>query len=252
MEFERFRRTGISFVLEYAVDRRYRYLSFQQVAIESGAAERSSVILAVRTDEAPLRTLQLTAGGNVEVVMIQSPELHSTFENSDCDQRRFVLTEAQRTVRVTLAIEDNGARVDLYMPVGLLETWHALGRSQGDFFEIQEQVQSQKQIIRFLASHNPTAINGVRVEGRVTQVSFLDVGEFVLPPNAHPRRLSAWTSRVHVVISYESSVTPETVELQWTLFNASVLSANAMIFANRDCLEIDISSYSPTLEWSAD
>jgi hypothetical protein len=48
---------------------------------------------------------------------------------------------------------------------------------------------------------------------------------------AEPRRLSAWTARVGVILTYATKGAPGRVDLKWTLFNNEMLAARAVIFA---------------------
>ncbi len=95
-------------------------------------------------------------------------------------------------------------------------------------------------------------MNGVQREARVTGAGFLDVGEVGLDERRPPRRLSAWTSRLHVSMAYDSGDLADHVDLLWDLFNATVLTANVLLVAGDDCNERDLSTYEPRLTWRRD
>ena len=96
------------------------------------------------------------------------------------------------------------------------------------------------------------SIDGHLVGGQFAGVEFLDVGEFAGDPERAPRRLSAWTARVRITMEYNSPTHPASIDLRWTLFNASVLTAHALIVVDGDCLERDLSTYDPHFKWTAD
>ena len=108
--------------------------------------------------------------------------------------------------------------------------------------------------------HNPMSIDGQRVEARLNGdvVEFLDVGEFGGDPGRTPQRLSAWTSRVRITMEYDSPGHPRSVDLQWTLFNASVLAAHFLIVVDGAgtpafrCFEHDLTTYDPHVRWAVD
>ncbi len=49
---------------------------------------------------------------------------------------------------------------------------------------------------------------------------------------------------------YPSHDFPRELDLQWTLFNSSVITAPAMVLANGRCIEHDLSTYDPHLIWT--
>ena len=79
-------------------------------------------------------------------------------------------------------------------------------------------------------------------------IEYLDVGEPGGDAAHLPRRPSAWMSRGQITAEYPSHDFPRKLDLQWTLFNASVLTAHAMVLANGRCIEHDLSVYDPHLK----
>ena len=66
---------------------------------------------------------------------------------------------------------------------------------------------------------------------------------------AEPRRLSAWTARVGVILSYSTKGLPNQVAITWDLFNPRVLSARAAVFAGEDAKPCRFTRYQPTFTW---
>lgn len=256
------RRSHVRYSFKFALGRANEYLSFQQVARGADVVLPSTIVLSVRSGDVKLRTVRLTRGGNVEVVRLASEKVGRAAQESGCRIagrpacRRFAQSESQRTIRAIVHIHDAGVRLDVFMPVRILETWIPLPRSRRDFLEGDEQTRCHRQLARFIARHNPMSIDGHRVEARRTgdliDIEFLDVGEFGGDPGRTPRRLSVWTSRVRFTMQYDSPSHPRSVDLQWTLFNASVLASHALIVVEGDCFERDLSTYDPHLRWTAD
>ncbi len=246
------RRSRVRCTLKFAMRGTNEYLSFQQVRRRADDVLPTSIVLAIRAGDVSLGTVRLTGGGNVEVVRLASAKVGSAAAGSGCDTERFVQSEAQHTVRAIVRVHDAGVRLELFMPVPLLETWIALPRSRRDFFEGEEQIRCQRELARFIAAHNPLSIDGRRVAGRFAGVAFLDVGEYGDDLGRTARRLSAWTSRVRITMEFDSPRQPRSVELKWTLFNASVLAAHALIVVDDDCQERDLSTYDPHLKWTVD
>lgn len=245
------RQTLVRCTLKFALGRANEYLSFQQVERGVDAILPSTFVLSVRAGDVTLGTVRLTRGGNVEIVRLTSKE-GSVVEQSGCPTGRFVQTDSQGTIRAILRIHDAGVRLEVFMTVRMLETWIALKRSQRDFLEVDEQIRCRAEIARFMAKYNRMSIDGRRVEARRIDIEFLDVGELGGDAGRSHRRLSAWTSRVRITMEYDSPSHPGSVDLYWTLFNASVLTAHALIVVDGNCLERDLSTYDPHLGWTAD
>jgi hypothetical protein len=256
LDYDDFRRSQVRYAFKFALDTHNDYLSFQQRVAASDTIIPSTIVLAARTGVRPLGTIRMTSRGNVEVLPLvprvgASADLASAAEGSDCPIARFVQSEAQDTIRAIVRVHDARIRVDLFIPIRLLETWTPLHRARRDFLEADEQLRSQKEIARFMAMHNPVSIGERRVEGRIAGIEFLDVGELGRDQAQGSRRLSVWTTRARITTEYKTPHRPTSVELRWTLFNAAVLAAHALIVVDGDCLEHDLSTYDPHLRWMA-
>ena len=260
IDYDHLRRTFARYKLVYALSSPVHHLSFQQVLGNASRGSPAQIVLAIRSTNRELRTVRLTSGGNVEIVTLTPTHGHpvSAAESNDanrgatCGARPFVLKNAYRTIRALVYTKDDGVRVELFIPTQILETWLPIPRAKRDFFEIEEQTRFLPESRRFMASRNRMYINGVQCEGRVTGAGFLDVGESERDERQPPRRLSAWTSRLHVTMAYDSSDLPDHVDLQWDLFNATVLTANILLLNGKDCVEHDLSTYEPRLTWQRD
>lgn len=260
IDHDRLRRMFARFKLVYTLSNPVHHLSFQQVLGNASRAVPAQIVFAIRTADRDLGTVRLTGGGNVEIVTFaQTPENpvaavdgRDANRGAACGVKRFVLKEAYRTIRALVYTKNDGVRVELFIPTQILETWLPIPRARRDFLEIEEQKRFLPKCRRFIASRNRMHINGVQRDVRVTGAGFLEVGEVGLDERQPPRRVSTWTSRLHVSLAYESGDLPNHVELRWDLFNATVLTANLLLLNGDDCDERDLSTYEPRLTWRRD
>jgi hypothetical protein len=247
----------VRFKLVYPLSNPVHHLSFQQVLGSASRALPAQIVFPIRSADRELGMVRLTGGGNVEIVTFApTSEISAAAvdaRNADrgavCGAKRFVLKDAYRTVRALVYVKDDGVQVELFIPTQVLETWLPIPRASRDFFEVEEQLGFLSACRRFMDSRNRMHMNGVEREVRVTGVGFLDVGEVGLDERHPPRRLSAWTSRLHVSMVYDSGDLPNHVDLFWDLFNATVLTADVLLMAGDDCVEHDLSTYAPHLTW---
>jgi hypothetical protein len=244
------------YTLHYDIPPGGEFVSLQHRVEPRDAMFLSNIVLTVTAADLPPQTVQLTSGGNVEVVRlvpVSNPAGAHDREGPPAvgavsDGATFVLTDAHRTVRTLLYVEDAGVRMDLFIPVGILETWQPIPRAHRDFLEAAEQERSRERIARFARAHNPLSINDIPAEARISAIDFLDVGEFGDEADPAPRRLSTLTSRVRIRIEYPSPTPLREFDLHWTLFNPAILTAHALILVDGRCFEQDISTYNPHLK----
>lgn len=261
IDHKRIREVSAYYVFSYELPKPVRYLSFQLDLRDTALVAPTQIVLAVQSTDETARVLCLTSGGNIEVVSLAANrdrgkieiEMQADWRSGDADGScrpvPFVLSDALRSVRSLVYVENEGVRIELFIPVRVVETWLPIRRTRRDFIEVPEQSEAASQLEQFFASHNPMQINAVRAAPRITRLAFLDFGDAGLGEQRIPRRLSAWTSRLHVSMVYDSTERPRAIDLHWDLFNAAVLTANVLVVYDGGCLERDLSTYEPHLTW---
>jgi len=258
LTFDTLRRLRIRYIVVYVLAGTNDYISFQQDVRQAGPALSSAIVLAVQVGSSPVQAVRLTRGGNVEVVRLPSSDRQGVPETSvhqhagrePCRTEPFVLSEAQQTMRALVKIQNAGVRVELFMPFQLLETWQPIARAHRDFLDADEQARAQESIRRAFSSQNTLFMDDRPVDGKIVDITFLDVGETGDETPRRDRRHSTWTSRVRVAWEYPSLASPRSLDLHWTLFNAAVLSAQALVVVGHECFEHDFSTYDPHLKWT--
>ncbi len=256
--FNELRQLTVRYALRFPLKRSLAYLSFQQDVSRAAHANSTMILLAVRVGDEARRAIRLTSGGNVEIVRlareshVEAANVWSRAEAASRRIRQFVQSDSHRTVRAIVQMHDAGVRVSLFIPMGILETWMPVARSRVDFLTAEEQDKSEQQIRAFISGQNRVLIEGQVVEGTLTDVEFLDIGDIGGSLEGAGRRLGFWTTRALIRLEYDSNRHPQSVDLKWTLFNSAVLAGHVLIVADGECLEHDVSRYDPNLNWTAD
>lgn len=233
----------IVYSLEYALIRPPPFLSFQQTIGAGDAGLPSQLYLDVRAaaDERGT-TLRLTSGGNLETLRLQWPD-------ADSGSRPMIVgpLEELKFIGARMEIGDTSTRIEVDVPMPLLDMFLAIPRAERDFLDPEEQSAGRRAIEQFFRSRLALRIDGQTAEPRDAAISFfgLNAGE----STDRSLRLSAWTTRVRATLSYSSSAPPRDAELRWTLFNAAVLEARAVVACeNRESVH-RLSTYEPILHW---
>lgn len=238
----------IVYCLQYALKVPPRFLSFQQTLGAGDAALPSQLYLDVRGAGAEkATTLRLTSGGNLETLRFRWLDAGS----SGAPPEIIGPLEALKSIGARLQIDDTETRVQIDLPLPLLETFLNLRRTDRDFLEPSEQRAAQRAVQEYLRGRLPMQINGGSVEPHEVSLAFLDMEPLGAANPARTRRRSAWTTRVRVVQSYSTTSKPQAIELRWTLFNPIVLEVQAVIACgNRESVH-RLSTYDPILRWKS-
>ncbi len=278
MTYDELRRSLVEYVLRYDVSGAGRYLSFQQRPSDDAGTLLTRIDLTVREAGVDgLMEIALTGGGNVEVVNLQgeaanaSPagpfaETSQSAEKSAgspprCDRSAFILIDAFKTLRGVVEISGDRVDVSIYLPAPMVETWMPMPRAARDFLDPAEQAAAAADFARLCAerirldlSNGATSAvanvdNGTTEEQNTAAATatFLDVGEIEGKASAARARLSYWTSRVFVKLSYAVPSTAARVTIEWRLFNSAVVAAPLLIIADGQCREQDVSTYAATV-----
>lgn len=257
--------TNVSYTFDYSVDKPPQYLTFQQLPGAGDTMPPSNLVLFVRAAAGGAgRTIQLTQRGNAETLEFAWPVESSVqggpaypgaalapagppayeFAPGAADDDRF------RSMRASIDVGDDGLRVDIHLPLVILESWRPVPRAEGDFLTPSEQAAALPGLREFFAGQNLVLINGEPVRPFVQRLVFLGPDDALAEPASPPRRLGAWSARVGVSLSYSVGVAPQNVEIRWTLFNNAILTVPAVVTSRGESREHEFSTYAPTLSWS--
>jgi hypothetical protein len=147
-------------------------------------------------------------------------------------------------------VEPAEVRIEILMPLLTLETWMEVPRKDRNFLEVAEQQAALPALKEFFGSHNQVLIDGLEVRPVVRRLDFYGVEFKDFAVAAEPRRLSAWTARLGVILAYSTKGLPNQVALTWDLFNPKVPSARAAVFAGQDAKTCRFTRYQPTFTWN--
>ncbi len=146
-------------------------------------------------------------------------------------------------------VQDHEVRVETLIPLATLETWMEVPRADGDFLEVAEQQAARGKLETFFRAMNTVKIDGIEVMPEVQRLDFygLDFRDFAM--RAKPRRLSAPTARIGVILTYSTKGAPKEVDIGWEYFNAAVHSARTAIYAYDRTISHKFSPYRPRYVW---
>lgn len=250
------RSSDISYRCEYDQNHKNKYLSFQYDAHTTHGEIYSNIVLNVQSNHEHGKVIQLTKGGNVEVVHCQVPtgRQRLAFPTGIQNNRTnlavapFVLSDSQRTIRAVISVGDSDVTVDTYIPTRLMESWIPINRKDRDFLHSSEMTQNVAGIKTFIKDRIAMQINRSQTTPNSTSVELLDAGE-LQHNSSTTRRLSTLTSRIRIRTEYSESTSIDEFSITWSLFNSSVLTAQALIVGNDECVTHEISTYQPQLHW---
>jgi len=250
--------TKVMYRLVYPLTKAPDYLTFQQRIGSSGGAFVPSVMqLTVRQAEAEaLPTVALTGEGDVQTVEFdwtgeargRSPVGAASPGATNAPPRNMGI-ESYGAVYAFIYIGSAEVRVEILLPVLTLETWAEVPRKDRNFLEVAEQRAALPSLREFFRRHNRMMIDGLEVAPVVQQLDFYGVDFKDFAVVAEPRRLSAWTARLGVILSYSPKAMPSQVALTWDLFNPKVVSARAAVFAGAQTQRWRFTQYQPTFAW---
>lgn len=245
-------------ILRYPLAPDTRFVSFQLVPPHgAGAAHGANVVLTVRVNGEDRDAIRLASSGNVEVVRI-APAAESqmptgaTGGTDPCESRRWewlAWRSGDRSVRSIVAVEDWGVQIELLVPIPVIETWVPIGRANRDFIEPKEWKRAIAKMEAFVADRFDVRVNGSNPLAPTVRATFLDLADPQTATDREPDRLSAWTTGLRYSLQFRSAQRPDRVEVDWKLFNAIVLTANALMVTPGACNEFDFSTYSPHWTW---
>ena len=232
------------------------YLTFQQkIGTADGAFLPSILQMTVRqAGREALPDVVLTGEGNVETCEFD-------WGDSAVSGTPAAATGTAPTPPKNMGIESYGAvygfiyiepaevRVEILLPLLTLESWLPVTRANRDFIEVDEQKAAGAPLRDFFQKHNKVMIDGLEVAPVVQRLDFYGVDFKDFAARAEPSRLSAWTARVGVILSYSTKGLPRQVDVTWDLFNPQVLSARAAVFSGAEGKRNLFTTYKPGYTW---
>ena len=224
--------------LHYKIPSGSPYVSFQLAPPSFGSATHAAIVaLAVRVDGKGRNAIRLANDGNVEIVHFatmppgqDSADPH--LGGNHCGTRReqwFAWRNQDRSVRSIVSVEEWGVHIELLIPTPVIETWLPITRASRDFIESIEQNRAIAKVNAFFADRFDVRVNESRFLRPTTEAKFLDFWVAEPASDRAPGRRCAWTSRLYVSLRFRSADRPNRVEIGWKLFNAVVLTANALM-----------------------
>ena len=131
-------------------------------------------------------------------------------------------------------ITDREVRHEILVPMLTLERWVAISRRNKDFLTVQEQQRAKKGIGKYFSKRNPVLIDGKKVRGRVSRISFfgLDINDFAL--NAKPRKVSSYQARVGIILSYPSGKAFQRAHVQWETFDKYAPFMRSVVYVHQE------------------
>jgi hypothetical protein len=250
--------TKVIYHLVYPVAKPPEYLTIQQkIGGGSGAFLPSIMQLTIHQAGAePGPTLALTGEGDVQTFEFRwsgaspaSPAGGSRADAAAGQASPNMGIESYGAIYAFLYITPAEVRIEILMPLLTLETWTEVQRKDNNFLEVAEQQVSMPALQDFFRGHNKVTIDGLEVRPVVQRLDFYGVDFKDFAVTAEPRRVSAWSARVGVILSYSTKGLPDQVAVTWDLFNPRVLSARAAVFAGAEAKPCRFTRYQPTFNW---
>lgn len=118
-----------------------------------------------------------------------------------------------------LYIEDAEVRMEIILPLVILETFLPFEKKDPDFLEVTEQLEARKKIESWFKTKHPVVIDGKRVIPELYRVDYfpLETRDFMAPPKIE--RVSTYNSRIGIIARYPVSKTPDKIRYQWDGFS---------------------------------
>jgi hypothetical protein len=250
--------TSVTYCIEYPLAKPPTHLTFQETGGQDMPVPEILTLTVTREGLPPEPDLTLTGDGHVETVAFDWSEKsrpvtgdYAEMKAREDQKRRQAMGITSYAATYTFVyIQNEEVRVEILMPLLTLETWLPIARTNKDFLSVAEQAAARDPIEKFFTSQNELKIDGVVVKPQLDQLDFygVDFTDFAMRPA--PRRLSAWTARIGVILSYSTKGAPQHVNLKWTLFNSEMLAARAVIFAYDQGSRFTFLQNNPVFIWN--
>ncbi|HWL93655.1 MAG TPA: hypothetical protein VNT79_08970 [Phycisphaerae bacterium] len=253
MAWTALRRMRITYGLKFPLTQMPLFLTFRFHAAESSASAPSQLLLFVsKSRAAGGKLLQLTSRGNAETIEVAA--LAKTSGNSTGVKPVGSLQEDRfQKIQAFVTREAKTIRMDVYIPLAVMETFVPIARRSEDFIEAEEAGKARAALEEYFRAHPPATLKGSSAKGlaRMERVVLVAPGEERIedvPPAS--RRIGAWSARVGVRLRW-SNMPSGAQALEWGLFNASVMNATAWTDRNGRSVEQEVIPGDARIEMSA-
>ncbi len=250
--------TSVTYCIEYPLAKPPTHLTFQETGGEDMPVPEVLTLSVAREGLPPEPDLTLTGDGKVETVAIDWTENARPVTGDYAEMKAREEQKRRQGMGITsyaatytfVYIRNEEVRVEILLPLLTLETWLPIARTNKDFLSAAEQETARDPIEKFFTSQNELRIDGVAVKPQLDRLDFygVDFTDFALRPE--PRRLSAWTARIGVILNYSTKGAPRRVDLKWTLFNREMPAARAAIFAYDQGSRFTLLQNHPVFTWN--
>jgi hypothetical protein len=209
-------------------------VAVQLTVVREGST--SPAIIPVTEDEKPER---------ISFDWSQPPAVVAAAKPTPAKPAAFASTEA------FVYIQNDEVRVEILMPLAVLESWQPVPRASKQFLEIIEQAAARARLEAWLTAQNEVKIDGVIVKPRLGRLDFfgLDFQNFAAIPEA--KRLPVANAQVGAILDYSTKGPPRHVELKWTLLGDRLPAVRAVVFAYDKGTRVAFTAQQPAFAWDS-
>ncbi len=197
--------------------------------------------------------LTLSLPGDLEprskVTMPKGAPYTISLTEDEEDEQQFGLHAYDRAYSF-LYLERDEVRHEILFPLHSLETWITLSREDELYLEVPEQEAARHSLQEFFAEKNPVLVNQSKAPPVVQNISFFDleVRDFARDPD--PKRVSAESARIGIILSYKSEAPIQDVQVTWELFSGSMDRMTTTIISPKETHLHQFRRLQPTYKWT--
>lgn len=248
---------SVEYLMRFPMDTPPEYLTFLQQFGGKDTMMPASMSLRLRREGTPIyRPFMLTKDMPVSIEIDwdaeppepdASPEAYSAYYEKEMERK--LGFGSYGAVYSFFYITDYEVRHEILIPLMTLESWLAIDRKDPAFIEVAEQEAAKDAVFEFFRDRNPVEIDGIEVQPALGKIVFygLDFTDFAR--QAPEKRLSAYTARVGIILTYSTKGTPQTVKLTWEMFNEWIPALYSMIYAFDNTGQNAFTRLDPAYEW---
>ena len=247
-----------TYYIEYKLETKPDYLVFSQMLTEPSGLTPCVVELTVTQDGfAPQESSSLSNDGTVHITKFDWTRKRAAFESLEDERARF--TEKKRKEQLGLIqynsiysffyFEPYRVRMELIIPLLILETFIPINRKNPLHISIQEQQALIPKVSQFIKDKNNIKLNKNKVVGKIGSVDFygLDYRDFATAAKKQKRSLV--TARVGIIINYESVAPIENGSIHWGIFSPSIYNVGSTISYLDKEEKVNFSTYASEFSW---
>lgn len=258
LDFLKLIETPLTYQLEYLFEAAPSSVTFSQMfaPLQMGMPSVSELSVA-QSGFLPGPPITLSNDGSVHVVFFDWQRRRLPLESLEEERARFDEERRQRQLGIIkyndiyafFYVEEYRVRMELIMPLLLLETFIDLKREHPLFLSIEEQTKLQPDLRELIDNRVGIQLNGQSVKGRFLRADFygLDFTDFASIPDKREQPLV--TARAGVMVEFVSDEQVKKGSVKWDLFNPSVYTTGALVFNGEHAKRIRLSTYTSQFHW---